>query len=94
MPILMKRLDGTQTPYEAQVDYYSNYINCLRLIDRQWNNVFRLKLSIDYRTWSKELMGVRNDASHIGQKDFEARYAERALDTMASHVKKWCKLVH
>nr|MCR5825960.1 DUF499 domain-containing protein [Oscillospiraceae bacterium] len=57
--------------------------NCLRLLDRQWNNVFRLKLSIDYRTWSKELMGVRNDASHIGQQDFEARYAERALDTMA-----------
>lgn len=57
--------------------------NCLRLIDREWNNVFRMKLSIDYRTWSKELMGVRNDASHIGQQDFEARYAERALDTMA-----------
>ena len=57
--------------------------NCLRLIDRQWGNVFRMKLSIDYRTWAKELMGVRNDASHIGQQDFEARYAERALDTMA-----------
>ena len=57
--------------------------NCLRLIDRQWGNVFRLKLSIDFRTWSKELMGVRNDASHIGQQDFEDRYAERALDTMA-----------
>ena len=57
--------------------------NCLRLIDRQWGNVFRMKLAIDYRTWSKELMGVRNDASHIGQNDFEARYAERALDTMA-----------
>jgi len=57
--------------------------NCLRLIDRQWGNVFRMKLSIDYRTWSKELMGVRNDVSHIGQQDFEARYAERALDTMA-----------
>lgn len=57
--------------------------NCLRLIDREWNNVFRMKLSIDYRTWAKELMGVRNDASHIGQQDFEARYAERALDTMA-----------
>ena len=57
--------------------------NCLRLIDRQWGTVFRMKLSIDYRTWSKELMGVRNDASHIGQQDFESRYAERALDTMA-----------
>ena len=57
--------------------------NCLRLIDREWNAVFRAKLSIDYRTWSKELMGVRNTASHIGQQDLGNNYAERALDTMA-----------
>ena len=56
--------------------------NCLRLIDRKWNDVFRTKLSIDYRTWSKELMGVRNKVSHVGQQDLEQRYAERALDTM------------
>lgn len=24
--------------------------NCLRLIDRKWNDVFRKKLSLDYRT--------------------------------------------
>ena len=57
--------------------------NCLRLIDRKWNDVFRPKLSIDYRTWSKELMGVRNKVSHVGQQDLERSYAERALDTMA-----------
>ena len=57
--------------------------NCLRLIDREWGNVFRTKLSIDYRTWSKELMGVRNNTAHIGQQDFDSSYAERALDTMA-----------
>ena len=57
--------------------------NCLRLIDRKWNDVFRTKLSIDYRTWSKELMGVRNKVSHVGQQDLERSYAERALDTMA-----------
>ena len=34
-------------------------MNCLRLIDRRWNEVFRTKLSLDYRTWSKELVGVR-----------------------------------
>ncbi len=68
--------------YAALVDSL-DIANCMRLIDREWNNVFRMKLSIDYRTWSKELMGVRTDASHIGQQDFEARYAERALDTMA-----------
>lgn len=56
---------------------------CLRLIDWKWGDVFRAKLSIDYRTWSKELMGVRNDTAHIGQQDLESRYAERALDTMA-----------
>ena len=57
--------------------------NCLRLFDRKWNDVFRMKLSIDYRTWSKELMGVRNKVAHIGQQDLQKSYAERALDTMA-----------
>ncbi len=57
--------------------------NCLRLIDRQWADVFKLKLSIDCRTWAKELMGVRNKTSHKGQQDFDQAYAERALDTMA-----------
>lgn len=58
-------------------------MNCLRLIDRRWNEVFRTKLSLDYRTWSKELVGVRNKAAHIGGQDFVKSYAERALDTMA-----------
>ena len=26
--------------------------NCLRLFDRQWNSIFRRKLSKDYRTWA------------------------------------------
>ena len=58
-------------------------MNCLRLIERRWNEVFRTKLSLDYRTWSKELVGVRNKAAHIGGQDFSKSYAERALDTMA-----------
>ena len=58
-------------------------MNCLRLFDRRWNEVFRTKLSIDYRTWAKELVGVRNKAAHIGGQDFDSGYAERALDTMA-----------
>ncbi len=57
--------------------------NCLRLIDRRWHDVFATKLSIDYRTWAKELMGVRNTVAHIGQTDVDQEYAERALDTMA-----------
>lgn len=57
--------------------------NCLRLIDRRWNDVFRQKLSKDYRTWATELMGVRNKVSHIGIQDLSQSDAERALDTMA-----------
>lgn len=56
--------------------------NCLRLIDRKWSEVFRNSLPMDCRTWAKELMGVRNIVSHIGQQDLDQRMAERALDTM------------
>lgn len=57
--------------------------NCIRLIDRKWNDVFRNLLPQNCRTWAKELMGVRNIVSHIGQQDLEQPMAERALDTMA-----------
>lgn len=57
--------------------------NCLRLIERRWNDVFRSVLPMNCRTWAKELMGVRNIVAHIGQQDLEQPMAERALDTMA-----------
>ena len=57
--------------------------NCLRLVDYSWGDLFRKKLSIDFRTWSKELMGVRNKLAHIGSGDFDENYTWRALDTMA-----------
>ncbi len=57
--------------------------NCIRLLDYKWNDVFRDKLSQNCRTWARELMGVRNIVSHIGQQDLEQPMAERALDTMA-----------
>lgn len=57
--------------------------NCLRLFDRSWNELFRKKLSIDYRTWCKELMGVRNKVSHLGSGDVDENYTWRALDTMS-----------
>lgn len=57
--------------------------NCLRLFDRKWNDVFRRKLSLDYRTWAKELMGVRNKLAHLGGADFSVDDTWRALDTMA-----------
>ena len=57
--------------------------NCLRLFDRKWNDLFRKKLSLDYRTWSKELMGVRNKLAHLGGDDFNDNDTWRALDTMS-----------
>lgn len=57
--------------------------NCLRLFDRKWSDIFRKKLSKDYRTWSIELMGVRNRLAHIGGDDFNDDDTWRALDTMS-----------
>ena len=57
--------------------------NCLRLFDRKWNDIFKKKLSLDYRTWAKELMGVRNRLAHLGGQDFNDNDTWRALDTMA-----------
>lgn len=68
--------------YAEQVDSL-DIANCLRLFDRKWNELFRRKLSLDYRTWAKELMGVRNKLAHIGGQDFSDDDTWRALDTMA-----------
>ena len=57
--------------------------NCIRIIDRMWNEAFRDKLSMNCRTWAKELMGLRNSVSHSGQQDLDQPMAERGLDTMA-----------
>ena len=43
---------------------------CLLLFDLHWQRVFRKKLSIDHRTWAKELVGVRNKLAHLGGEDF------------------------
>lgn len=70
------------TDFAEQVDSL-DIANCLRLFDRKWNELFRKKLSLDYRTWAKELMGVRNKLAHIGGQDFSDDDTWRALDTMA-----------
>lgn len=58
--------------------------NCIRLIDRKWNDIFRYCFSSkSYRTYAIELMGVRNAVAHNGQQDLDQPMAERALDTMA-----------
>ncbi|MCL2726873.1 MAG: DUF499 domain-containing protein [Bacteroidales bacterium] len=56
---------------------------CLLLFDLHWQRVFRKKLSIDHRTWAKELFGVRNKLAHLGSGDFSADDTWRALDTMS-----------
>ena len=60
----------------------------LLLFDLHWNNVFRKKLSIDHRTWAKELVGVRNKLAHLGGEDFTADDTWRALDTMSRLVEQ------
>ncbi len=57
--------------------------NCIRLLDRQWGDVFKYVLPLNCRSWAKELMDVRNNVAHIGQQDLTQAYAERGLDTMA-----------
>ena len=56
---------------------------CLLLFDLHWNEIFRRKLSIDNRTWAKELVGVRNRLAHLGGEDFSDDDTWRALDTMS-----------
>ena len=56
---------------------------CLLLIDLNWNNVFKLKLSREHRNWVKELSTTRNKWAHKGSGDFDDADAWRALDTMA-----------
>ena len=73
------RIDGTYDELVNSLDI----ANCIRLIDRKWNEIFRNVLSIDCRALAKELMGVRNIVAHIKQNDLEQPMAERALDTMA-----------
>ena len=78
--------DQRDIPYNGTYSELTDSLdiaNCIRLIDRKWNDVFRYELPQNARTWAKELMGVRNIVSHIGQQDLEQPMAERALDTMA-----------
>ena len=56
---------------------------CLILFDKHWQNVFRKKLSVDHRTWAKELSSTRNKLAHKGTEDFSDDDTWRALDTMS-----------
>ncbi len=57
--------------------------NCLRLITRNWRDMYTYLLDRNCLNYANELMGVRNTTSHMGQRDLDQPVAERALDTMA-----------
>ena len=61
---------------------------CLRLIDVQWHDTFRQKLSREHRTWIKELIGTRNKWAHAGLLDMADEDAWRALDTMTRLIEQ------
>lgn len=83
----------TLSDHKEELPLYGDYgtlvdsldiANCIRLLDRKWNDIFRYCFpSISYRSYAKELMGVRNAVAHNGQQDLDQPMAERALDTMA-----------
>lgn len=56
---------------------------CLVLFDVHWQAIFRKKLPVEYRSWAKETLNVRNRISHIGANDFNYSDTWRALDTFA-----------
>ena len=61
---------------------------CLILIDVQWHDPFRRKLSREHRTWIKELITTRNKWAHKGLLDMADEDAWRALDTMTRLVEQ------
>ena len=69
---------GTYAELTASLDI----ANCIRILDRRWNDIYRNLLSRDCRSYINELMGVRNIVAHIGQQDLDQMMSERALNTM------------
>jgi predicted AAA+ superfamily ATPase len=58
------------------------------LMDVQWDDLFRRKLSREHRTWIKELIATRNKWAHKGLLDMADEDAWRALDTMTRIVEQ------
>lgn len=61
---------------------------CLIVIDQNWDQVFKRKLSRDHRTWVKELQTTRNKWAHKGLLDLPDEDAWRALDTMTRVIEQ------
>jgi predicted AAA+ superfamily ATPase len=57
---------------------------CLKLININWNEIFKVKLTREHRSWANELIDTRNAWAHVSpDKGFDDDKAWRALDTMA-----------
>ena len=68
--------------------YKLDAARCLILIDVQWEDLFRRKLSREHRTWIKELLATRNKWAHKGLLDMSDEDAWRALDTMTRLIEQ------
>jgi len=56
---------------------------CFQLIDRNWIDLFKYKMTTQQRNWVKELQSTRNEWAHSTGDGFSDDDASRALDTMA-----------
>ena len=55
--------DQRDLPYRGEYNQLLDsldVLNCLRLIERRWNEVFAAVLHRNARTWARELMGVKD----------------------------------
>lgn len=55
---------------------------CFQIIDRNWNELFKYKMTLQQRNWVKELLTTRNDWAHESGSGLSADDGVRALDTM------------
>ncbi|MHB8097029.1 MAG: DUF499 domain-containing protein [Erysipelotrichaceae bacterium] len=75
-----------ELPEDGQFEQLVNSLDIaksLLIFDLHWQKIFRKKLSIDHRTWAKELSSFRNKLAHLGGEDFTDNDTWRALDTMS-----------
>lgn len=82
------RRDLPQAGDDDELMHKLDAARCLILIDVQWDDLFRRKLSREHRTWIKELLATRNKWAHKGLLDMTDEDAWRALDTMTRLIEQ------
>lgn len=85
-----QRRDFPASGEDAELIGSLDAARCLLLMDLQWNDLFRSRLSRDHRTWIEELISTRNRWAwaHVGPMDVTDEDAWRALDTMRRLVQQ------